>query len=1497
MQDRRGYDNRKGALKARTPSQINSSSPRSESSAVKSSRSENKRVHHKFDESVRNPNAPAPLGTVQQRASPTRVANGQATPEWKRRLVNGKGNAKEATDLLSPKPVGLEGVFKPPTIKRQQVQKDVGKRRPLLGEKNQPNGKANQGSSSSQPEKVSPKQVACYDDPCEQDRRLGKPAEGVDTQRHTSLGIQDASIMASDQSQSDGFSPAVLSKQVTANGQIHFTATPSPKKRPSIDGGKTQWSPTHPPPFPCEGLEAQHPVQTSALDQSTANQDMPIITSQSLPDDLSVGTDEFAARGGYVSLKRGGYSEEGSFQSMPLSSSAGNFDGPSLRGRSAPLPDERSFPAENALQDDSLVSPRTPELGYAVVQSSPERPRSSGSPLKLFDKYDTFTNDRLLRRMSKFEETMAQGEQSVLDADNSSKLSTPPPGPKRGAQVDLSHGEPNADSSRVSSFGDGALDNYIFPDPPAQEPRLPQLPRMTSQYTSTETPRKRQQSKTRPRRFSQSNHVQHSTRNHSEAVHEPPDDSTTRQGANSIPKQGSEAYQTAHGKRLRGSPAKGSSPKRRRTLQNPENSLQIDVAAQVTVSESQSTPSKSLVGRKRKDARYEQGEKLANPEILAMRQMRRPRNPTPSQASSSTRQSPSIYIDETPQSTPKKANSQSDAEIEAPVQFLADVLATNALNTAQHMASSRKPSVTTADYFNEAQQIMSLIRAEKRPHSSHETMNQSRIGQQTIYEESWLAESTMEQFSRPPSRDGSVPSRTRDLPSVDVRAVSQLQRFEDKDDLGLALSTSVKTLKLNRSRSQSDAFVVHKAFVEDSHGESDPPNVRIRARTEGVHQLPQAGHRRNDSEKSNDSKRSIPTRSSGSSTNRMVIAPENVAHLLSDRMAGMMFDRQRQMWVKSKTQEAAPKDCQADREEDSEENILGDIPDLSVNEMEELQRVRDAVSAGQTFRSLHVDVDTNDHATGQQPDNAVYPKERDSDFRPRTADGKSIPPMEDSSAPSKYSHFASSGPVPSTRATSWGDEVWSAKTLPAQAPGLPPVAEVADHASVEEVEREISILEGRVAEPLNHVHQPPRKTRVVTVSFSSPPVDRMHSPDIRETWQNKAHDCETETPSRQDLISPNQSTFRQTDRKPSRRSLSRRMSLDIQARSMSRVDEDEEMSVVQYSVTANRTLDIAISTPLPIARSLGPPSSISRSSIGFQLSPLPDFTINQIDRPLDAEAGVLAKLPDSQAMSTPSSRISLTAQDLIKHLTDLEPYEPYWEYIQMMDLKNRGLSSLHMLDDLCNHVAHLDVSNNHLRELNGLPASVRLLKIQDNCLSDLSAWHHLQNLQYLDVSGNDLTSLKGLWGLHHLRALRADDDGLESLAGIEGLDGLLSLSVQGNRLSKVDFEDFDLYASNPICLSGLMCHRARLVDLDMSNNSISEILNIHRLPNLKSLDIGMHPTAMITSIFKVQADLPSRQRPSDLCSILDSPLYRRSKSLLQQSLNPRYPILPISSLS
>lgn len=1494
-----------------------------------------------------------PQDTVQVKASPARNIDGQATPDWKRRVLKenlGKG------DLFSP--IGLEGVFRPPTIGSKPKTKPTEKKKPPKIEdfpSSPPPYPALARQSPNTPEgdpkkprmTLSPRsQISENGDssimvppevelPSTIEIRTGKasstnvrpsgPIQSSDAIVGKSLvlptaptpprlgaynesSLRSASTSANrskvssvpDKARDENISPFYVSRHNTMDGRVEYAAIDMSMRRLRSQMDKLRMQQQNVPSSRSSDHDIDY-ADSRLSDRPPFPGQVDELTSQSLPDDLSMGTDAYVANGGFVSIHRGGYSNDGSFQRRPLSPSLlQDLDGPSMK-------------SQTSIIHDVILSPKLPEMFSQTKSSTPssppktpnhqkndsagsyERPRSSGSPLKLFDKYDTFTNDRLARRMSKFEETLQRDLQESSSAESVNAPSSPSPGPKRRLQRSQHQQSTVVETSRrISSFGSSDLDNHKFaayetPGSHLQDADSPKLPQpdpsdfrfeRTSHDCSTGE-NERKSRKVKIRRKDGAETVEQYHQNRPKEVRT----KSTKKRHHPVELVQYDVLQSNTGKRLPYSPAKDPAPKRRRTLRSSEEVNQ-DIA-QLRQQLETKEPPVSMTGKKRKDALYNTDKQVADPKVLAMRQIRQPKLPASSPVSSPAQQTTSRNSGHLLQPSQVLVHNQDAASaIDPPTQIVAGALATIALNTVQDITcGSRKASVTTADFFNEAQQIMQLIRNQGRPRSSHTTADGSEVGQPTIAEESVVEDSTKDEFSRPPSREGGSPPRLRIPVQNDARVISHLRKFEDQETLGLALSSSLKTLQISQARKISE----HSApeYGEgDRHSdtESDPPNIRIRESNVQSHKrkhssstcdLSISGSERQTQSKDSHStsgpstSRSNPTGSSHSSTNRLVIAPQTVAHLLSDQMAGMVFDRQKQLWIKRKGSANVDNDENHDRtmSDRTEEDLFGDIPDLSVDEMEELKRVKESISSIKSSDSAANNISTHDQAViNQAIANVVDVPEAMGDARPRTADGKTIEAVEDSSAPSKCSNFAWSGPQPGTRATSWDN-----KALPPEE--APPVLSTNPNDQHEaEVEHEISILEGRESRVPKHQSSKHRQARVVTVAFSSPLVDQRepaheNDDDDLDVWEGQSELKPEESPIRQGYQPSSSGRHKSFGlvQNSGRRGTSRRMSFGNQsyhARPMSRLDEQDELSLVQCSSKGHpMTLEVAMSTPLPVSRSLAvPPTTGNRSSVSFHLSPLPDFTVHQIDKPLDSDFGQVTRRQNQFRPHQADNRLSLAAQDLVKNLTDLEPYEPYWDDIRSVDLHDRELKTLHMLDEFCGGIEELDVSNNEIGELNGIPSTVRRLNIRGNCLSDLAAWKSLYNLQYVDISGNNLQSVKGFHSLIHLRALKADHNEIRSLNGLEDLDGLISLSLRGNKLRAVDLDNFNLYVPGNSELPSLTNHSQRLADLDLCDNELVQASNLDQLVGLKTCDLSKL-SRYICLLWKLMSENVRLQRP------------------------------------
>lgn len=204
-----------------------------------------------------------------------------------------------------------------------------------------------------------------------------------------------------------------------------------------------------------------------------------------------------------------------------------------------------------------------------------------------------------------------------------------------------------------------------------------------------------------------------------------------------------------------------------------------------------------------------------------------------------------------------------------------------------------------------------------------------------------------------------------------------------------------------------------------------------------------------------------------------------------------------------------------------------------------------------------------------------------------------------------------------------------------------------------------------------------------------------------------------------------------------------------------------------------------------------------RRDSSFQLAPLADlsYQFETTETLINLELSFFATRRGRASAGTREieESFSIARDNLLKCLTDVEPYEPYWDHMKVLNLAGRKVETLFTLNDWMPRVEELDASNNELGQLSGVSDSVTDLKVMGNCLSGLTHWGHLVNLQYLDVSRNGLESLDGLRGLRHLREVRADDNVIENIDGVLGMDGLGVLRARRNRLVEVRFEKASMY--------------------------------------------------------------------------------------------------------
>jgi Leucine-rich repeat (LRR) protein len=881
----------------------------------------------------------------------------------------------------------------------------------------------------------------------------------------------------------------------------------------------------------------------------------------------------------------------------------------------------------------------------------------------------------------------------------------------------------------------------------------------------------------------------------------------------------------------------------------------------------------SVIGRKRKDAKHGDNQQYANAQVLAMRQILRPRTPTPSQRSSQQNERPPLLeIDIASEQT--RIQQEKLAKIQAELDAAGPLRSSTASGVGQKLLDdSRKGSVTTQDFLDEAKKIMAGIRGKARPRSGLTSVEESEseidrskpVTQDNQFDAS-CQESTQEPFSRPPSREGGARIPRLPLKQEDPVLLNHLRKYQEMSGIDGIIGSSVKSIaaareavesakEIERMTEETISRASGRVSNREDAAESDPPHIHISenpemqrkrkhsgssARTNGEDhpELEFPSHGSNASS-GQSTTRSIPTGSSRNSDSRRVIAPHTVSHLIPEQVAGMIFDRGNNIWVKQKSVNGSDGSHYFFLSDESEDDPFGDIPDLSVDETQELKRIKEIAAKRKEdehparigHSSTHVEsIDDRQQATQNPSKESVG------------ALIQELEPLE----PSKLTYSTSDGGAAAANNTS----VISCDEILAPNANQSPLQEVSQilghrHYSteseirkkdMEEAEREISINEGRLP------RSPRRRRRNVTISFSSP-IASVIEPSLYEITGNFDDVADEASPSDDDDVeedfgdddvvvskrggrsSPKAKPMK---RRTAFRSTSSLLSVGIHrfsARPVSRIDECEEESCKGDNSGRKQHISVIVSTPVSstqISRVVAATSRPIREIGTLSLTPMSEFTEHHADETFGLEVSYIGRGQTCVSGSSVKSTLSLSIKELVEKLTEVEPYEPRWGNMKQIQMNSKGLTNLHKLDEFCEQIENLDVSSNQISQLNGVPKTLRNLRIAHNYLSDLTAWGHLRNLQYIDVSNNELETLSAFCPLVHLRELRADNNKIKSLDGIGNLDGLLSLRMRGNLVESLDFAGTKLW---------------RLTDLDLRDNRIHDVKNIHYLRCLSSLDL------------------------------------------------------------
>lgn len=1288
---------------------------------------------------------------------------GAATPEWRKRLVRGEIGAGEQRDLFAP--MGLESVFKPPTpgsATGQQESIPFGRQDDQIWDFTDATSRQDSAMRGDGEETRGQGSTHVHDDysgagtespmgTVNRAPRADKQSQGQDSDQEQEGYTEQQTDSKLEDLRNEGITPITFTGPNTLQGGATSDVLKSALKQVtnkleslSTDMGSRPDSPAS------DSFLFYNNNNESHLADSPPDDSLLDVTSHSLPQDLSMGTVDFSRRGNRSLRRRFSPSPFPSHRLSPATLANAKI-------RSSPLFNPSQHNGSPTLPRPSSSHVRPSTAGDATTKEN--KMPSSGSPLKLFGEHDTFTNNRLLRRMSQFEETFGDGsdgdeppspsEEARRKGENRSFLNAKhEPLSEITSRLNQRLASRTVNRPRLTRFGDGELDQFDFSDASPYEHKLvyDEANGFGSRPSSRKRSAGRQQYLRRPSQQGSLRYAKTARSTSSSFTRKPSAwarqsyfdhvrDATLASRANLKENQGfSEIKRVPKA-------AADPTPKRRRTILR-DDSAEPDHPHTQGDGPSKFGDSMSLLQRSllQHGVHTENGDYLAPPG--ASHSMQRPRTPTPSQ----------IRTAHEPNIRPSRDYSESnfdERDYSDSFSFEGDIPLVKVTGTSD---SSRKGSITTQDYLNEATKIMDLIRSKGRPAAGLTSVQESDAGSEEE-DPSYDDESTGEAFSRPPSRDGTDLRKQREPKELNPQILNHLKKYAEQDDGEIEANDSVMSFSNHSTHTGHRVASQHRH--EDQRLRALAPDQRKRKKSDSAGDV--AENIAHDlmtinTQMSGFSVHSVPSGCSQNSQAKGMLSSDLVAHLIPEQVNGLVFDRSRNAWVKGDAEEPAVQPSHDDENDDP----FRDIPDLSVDELQEMMRVH---RLGSPAKRLSAEESADQHTRSPL---AVSVSPRKVDTRPHTGDGE--PSVSSSSVHSKATRFTSSVPNTGTRATSWGTE--DNRDRNGTGP-LPP---------------QDALAEGS--------RSPAKQARVATITFSSPLVSQVvygDDPDAPESYHQNSADLKhgVSDPASQQH-GPNRSVAPHTGRETSV------AGQPFVRRPVSRIEERNEEDVDEFSLVRREDSLAIRQTPNAAEHSLIPTRTPEQTNYSFHMSPLAEFSVNQPDHPLNLEMSYVAQRIHPTSLRQVHGTFAIATEDLIKHITDVEPYEPYWDHVRRLVLRQKGLFTLHKLGDFCPRLEDLDVSDNDIGQLSGVPSSLRTLKIPRNCLSNLTPWSHLTNLQYLDISGNDIETLDGFSSLIHLRELKANDNQIRNIDGILDLNGLLSLKLSNNSVTTVDFEGAEL---------------------------------------------------------------------------------------------------------
>ncbi|HWT75534.1 MAG TPA: leucine-rich repeat domain-containing protein [Mobilitalea sp.] len=264
----------------------------------------------------------------------------------------------------------------------------------------------------------------------------------------------------------------------------------------------------------------------------------------------------------------------------------------------------------------------------------------------------------------------------------------------------------------------------------------------------------------------------------------------------------------------------------------------------------------------------------------------------------------------------------------------------------------------------------------------------------------------------------------------------------------------------------------------------------------------------------------------------------------------------------------------------------------------------------------------------------------------------------------------------------------------------------------------------------------------------------------------------------------------------------------------------------------------------------------------WSLANLPDYNDSAGQKfHLDGWATIISEMDSYDTLPSESSEyVSFTdgavEQAIREKLGKPSGNISVWEMQSIYRLKlSEGVKSLENLKMLTN-LEYLDARQLDLQDITAIGSltKLRVLYLQRNLITDISALKKLTSLEVLSLNGNQIVSISALSSLKNLREVYLRENKIKSITALNKLTKLERLEGGVNSIQNIDslknLKNLGYLALDNNQINDITGIKAltNLANLDLSNNKITSIKTLKNLTGLETLYLQRNYISDISAI-------------------------------------------------